>query len=176
VIARGDVRVRVTHMVLGAVDAEALLREPMTACFAAGADAGGMSDEALCARVAAALVAGRASWYQRHMAVITALSKGRYDAMTRAMAGAGMEPIIIEDLVFFGEDRGEARGIVKGEAMGLAKGQAKAVLHVAELRGIALSDAQQERVLSCTDLPTLEAWLTRAVTAATAEDILRDDA
>jgi hypothetical protein len=168
VIARGDVRVRVTHVVLGEVDAEALLHAPSAACFAAGADAGGMSDEALCARVAAALVAGRASWYQRHMAVITALSKGRYDAMTRAMAGAGMEPIIIEDLVFFGEDRGEARGIVKG--------QAKAVLQVADLRGLSLTEAQRARVLACTDLPTLEAWLTRAVTAASAEDILRDDA
>jgi hypothetical protein len=110
------------------------------------------------------------------MAVIAALSKGRYEVMTRAMAAAGVEPVIIEDLVFFGEDRGEARGLVKGEAKGLAKGQAKAVLQVAELRGLSLTEQQRARVLACTELPTLEAWLTRAVTAATAEDILRDDA
>ena len=134
--ARGDVRVRVTHVVIGAVDAGALLRDPRTACFAAGADAGVASDEALCARVAAALVAGRASWYQRHMAVIAALSKGRYEVMTRAMEAAGVEPVIIEDLVYFGEDRG------------IVKGQAKAVLQVADLRGLSLTEAQRARVLS----------------------------
>jgi hypothetical protein len=162
-IARGDVRVRVTHVVLGAVDAGALLRDPRTACFAAGADAGGASDEALCAHVAAALVAGRASWYQRHMAVIAALSKGRYEVMTRAMEAAGVEPII-EDLVYFGEDRG------------IVKGHAKAVLQVADLRGVSLTEAQRARVLACTDLPTLEAWLARAVTATRGEDIIPDGA
>jgi hypothetical protein len=163
-ITRGSVRVLVEQVVLGEVDAEALLNAPSTACFAAGADAGGMSDDALCARVAAALVATRASWYQRHMAVIAALSKGRYEVMTRAMAAAGVEPVIIEDLVFFGEDR----GLIKGEA----KGKAASVLQVADLRGVSLTEAQRERVLACTDLPTLERWLARAVTATRADDIL----
>ena len=162
VIAHGEVAVRVSHVVLGEVDAWTLLRAPGAACFAAGADAGEMSDEALCAAVAAALVANGASWYQRHMAVIAALSKGRYEVMTRAMAAVGVEPIIIEDLVFFGEDRGDMKRLVKS------------VLQVAEVRGLALTDAQRARVSACTDVPTLEAWLTRAATVARAEDVFRD--
>jgi hypothetical protein len=80
------------------------------------------------------------------------------------MAAAGVEPVIIEDLVFFGEDR----GLIKGEA----KGKAASVLQVADLRGVSLTEAQRERVLACTDLPTLERWLARAVTATRADDIL----
>jgi len=163
-IARDDVRVRMTQVVPGEVDAEALLRDPTTACFAAGADARGMSDDALCGRVVAALVASGASWYQRHMAVITALSKGRYEAMKRRMSAAGFEPVIIEDFVYFGEDRG------------MLKATANSVLKVAAVRGLAFSDAQREKVLACTDLATLEDWLGRAVTAASAEEVLRDAA
>jgi hypothetical protein len=109
------------------------------------------------------------------MAVITALSKGRYEAMTRAMAAAGIEPVIIEDLVFFGEDRGEARGLAKGKAEGKAEGAASAVLRVAARRGVSLNESERARVMACTDLPTLEAWLDRAVTATCADDILRGE-
>ena len=161
-ITRGDIRVRVTQVVLAEADAEALLGDPATACLAAGADAREMKDDELCARVAAALVAVGASWYQRHMAVIAALSKGRYEAMKRAMASAGVEPVIIEDLVYFGEDRG------------ILKATAASVLRVAAVRGLALSEAQRTKVLACTEVATLEGWLDRAVTAASAEEILRD--
>ncbi len=164
---RGDVCVRVTQVVLAETPAEALLASPHTACFAPGADAGAMDDATLCARAAALLAAHRASWYQRHMAVVTALSKGRYDVMTRAMEAAGFEPLIIEDLVYFGEDRGLAKGEVKGEVKGLAK----AVLQVAALRGLALTDAQRERVAACADAAVLERWHGRAVTAPRADDI-----
>ncbi|MFO0606805.1 MAG: hypothetical protein U0324_26775 [Polyangiales bacterium] len=46
---------------------------------------------------------------------------------------------------------GEDRGLAKGEAIGLAKGLAKAVLQVAALRGLALTDAQRERVAACAE-------------------------
>ena len=164
VVTRGDVRVKVTQVVLGEVDAEALLRDPTTACFAAGADARGMSDDALCGRVVAALVASGASWYQRHMAVITAPSKGRYEAMKRRMSAAGFEPVIIEDFVYFGEDRG------------MLKATANSVLKVASVRGLVFSEAQREKVLACTDLATLEDWLGRAAIVASAEEVLRDAA
>lgn len=135
----------------------------LTACSAPGAGAGSQADATPSARVAA----HDASWYQRHMAVVTALSKGRYDVMTRAMEAAGFEPLIIEDLVYFGEDR----GIAKGEAKGEVKGLAKALLQLASLRGLALSDAQRELVAACTDPAALERWHARAVTATNADDI-----
>ncbi len=113
------ITVEVTTIILPRVPAEALLEPPTTACFAAGADAGGLSDRALCERVAEALVRGSASWYQRHMAVVAAAMVGRYDAMVTAMSDAGIEPVIIEDLVRFGEDRGLEKGLERGLEKGL---------------------------------------------------------
>jgi len=61
----------------------------------------------------------------------------------------------------------------KGEAMGEAKGRAKDVLAVLATRGIAVSDTVRERILACTDIPTLDAWLGRAVVASTAAAVVR---
>jgi len=80
--------------------------------------------------------------------------------MKRRMSAAGFEPVIIEDFVYFGEDRG------------MLKATADSVLRVADRRGLPLSEAQWEKVLACTELATLEAWLDRAATAARAEDIV----
>ncbi|MEW9555208.1 hypothetical protein [Nonomuraea sp. NPDC050783] len=60
---------------------------------------------------------------------------------------------------------GEAKGEVKGEA----KGEAKALLLVLEGRGIAVSDEVRERVLSCEDKDTLDAWVLRAIAVEKAE-------
>ena len=46
--------------------------------------------------------------------------------------------------------------------------------HRVAVRGLALSEAQRTKVLACTEVATLEGWLDRAVTAASAEEILRD--
>lgn len=110
----GDISVKVTTIVLPEVPAAMLLQNPRTACFAAGANAGDWSDEELCGRVAAALAVRRASWAERHMAVVAAAMRKRYDAMVAAMERAHLEPVIIEDLVKFGEDRGYDRGYDRG--------------------------------------------------------------
>ncbi len=104
---------RVTAIVLPQVAAEVLLADPATACFA---PLGRTTDDeaTLCRRVVAALKAGGASYLQRHMAAIAAALAGRYDALVTAMNDAQFEPVIIEDLVKFGEDRGEARGEARG--------------------------------------------------------------
>ncbi len=96
-------------MILPRVPASVLLAAPRTACLAAGADAGQLSDASLCDAVVASMAKGSASWYQRHMAVVAAAMRGRYDAMVRAMENARMEPVIIEDLIKIGEDRGASR-------------------------------------------------------------------
>ncbi|WP_432839168.1 hypothetical protein [Dactylosporangium sp. CA-092794] len=59
------------------------------------------------------------------------------------------------------------------EARGKAEGEGRAVLTVLGVRGIAVPDAIREQILGCTDLAQLETWLGRAVTAATAEDVVR---
>jgi hypothetical protein len=113
VIVHHDITVRVVPVVLPRVPVTTLLADPATACFAAVGEAGGLDEAALCARVVAALRAGSATYYQRHMAVIAAAMAGRYESMVAAMEHAQMEPVLIEDLVKFGEDRGQLAVITR---------------------------------------------------------------
>jgi hypothetical protein len=48
------------------------------------------------------------------MAVVASMMQGRYESMTKALEEMNMEPIIIEDFVKFGEDRGFEKGIETG--------------------------------------------------------------
>jgi len=134
------------------------------ACFAAGSDAEGRPDDVLCAQVAAALRVREASWPERHMAVVAAAMRGRYESMVTAMEQANLEPVIIEDLVKFGEDRGEDRGQLK---------EARAALRrVLALRKLGLKADGEARINACTDLATLRRWHDQAVLAATADEAL----
>jgi len=56
----------------------------------------------------------------------------------------------------------------------VAEGEARALLRVLERRAIATSVEQRERVLACSDVATLEAWLDRAATATTAREVFGD--
>lgn len=61
--------------------------------------------------------------------------------------------------------------IAKGVAQGVAEGEAKAVLRVLEARGIAVPDDTRALIRDCEDLEQVEAWLDRAVTATTVDDL-----
>jgi hypothetical protein len=160
-----DIIVKVTTVVLQEVKASVLLADPGTACFAAGADPEGRSTAALCAQVAAALRARNASWAERHMAVVAAAMRGRYKSMVRAMEQANLEPVVIEDLVKFGEDRGERRGR-RAEERGTLR-------RVLALRKLAVSPEQDEQIGACTDLATLRRWLDQAIFALSAAEALQ---
>jgi hypothetical protein len=121
-LTQGDIRVTVTQVFLPDEPAERLLADPHTACFAAAADPGVRSVEALCREVARQLKASEASWPRRHMAVVCAATQGRYYAMIEAMASEGLEPVVIEDLVKFGEDIGLQKGLERGLEQGLERG------------------------------------------------------
>lgn len=125
VMRHDDISVRVKTIVLPNVPAAKLLANPKTACFAAGANAGSWSDQELCMRVATSLRANNASWPERHLAVVAALMQNRYDAMVAAMEHMQMEPVIIEDLVKYGEDRGFDRGFDRGVDRGAAQERAR---------------------------------------------------
>jgi hypothetical protein len=56
-------------------------------------------------------------------------------------------------------------------AQGKAEVKAEGVLTVLGARGIGTTPAQQARIRQCTDLSQLDAWLRRAVTANSADDI-----
>jgi hypothetical protein len=160
-VSVGDITVKVTTVVLREVPASKLLATPATACFAAGADAEGRSDDELCREVAAALAARRASWPERHMAVVAAAMRGRYESMVTAMEQANLEPVIIEDLVKFGEDRGAVRT------------ERSALRRVLKLRNLLLGAEDEAKIDTCTDLDTLQRWHDQAVVAGSVAEALR---
>ncbi|WP_017240299.1 hypothetical protein [Streptomyces sp. SS] len=69
----------------------------------------------------------------------------------------------------------QAESRAEGRAEGLAQGSAAAILLVLEQRGLDVPDDVRDRVTGCADPETLRVWLTRAVTAASAEEIFADE-
>ena len=160
-----DITVKVTSIVLEDVGASVLLADPRTACLAAGAEAEGRTNEELCVEVARVLAANNATFAECHMAAVAAVMRGRYDEMVMAMEATNLGPVMIEDLVKYGEDLGLAKGLEQGVRASLRE--------VLEARKIVLTPKQEQRIESCTDLRTLQHWLKRAVTARTASEALR---
>jgi hypothetical protein len=65
-----------------------------------------------------------------------------------------------------------AQGQAEGKALGQAEGRAHSVLAVLAARGMDVPDDVRARIVACTDLELLDAWLKRAVTAASAADVV----
>jgi hypothetical protein len=63
------------------------------------------------------------------------------------------------------------RYVAQGKADGEAAGRAHAILAVLAARRVDVPDDLRRRIGACTDLSQLDAWLVRAVTAATAADL-----
>src|SRR5436309_6022370 len=61
--------------------------------------------------------------------------------------------------------------LLEREAMAEARGIATSVLQVLRTRGVAVSDAQQQEILTCRDLDRLRRWLDRALLNSSAEDL-----
>jgi hypothetical protein len=67
--------------------------------------------------------------------------------------------------------KGKREGKKEGKQEGRREGRAEAILLVLQARGLAVTDAERERVTGCTDLRQLKKWLTRAVTAEKTGDL-----
>ncbi|MFB7515534.1 hypothetical protein [Streptomyces sp. NPDC056144] len=67
-------------------------------------------------------------------------------------------------------DEGRAEGRAQGRVEGRAQAGAEAILLVLEQRGLDVPDDVRNRITSCTDADLLRTWLTRSVTAASAEE------
>lgn len=59
----------------------------------------------------------------------------------------------------------------EGKAEGETSGKAIGVLHVLRARGITLTEAQRQRISSCTDVTVVDRWLELSVTVASAEQL-----
>lgn len=65
----------------------------------------------------------------------------------------------------------EAEASAKGEARRKTEGKAESILAILTARGIAVSPAQRQEILSCRDLDRLNRWLERAALASSADEI-----
>jgi hypothetical protein len=71
-----------------------------------------------------------------------------------------------------GKAEGEAEGEARGKAEGEAKGKAEALLMFLRQRSLAMTSDQQNRILTCTDLATLNRWLDRVASVASVDELL----
>lgn len=90
------------------------------------------------------------------------------DTVARALDAKG-NPVIREIRA-----KEKAAGKIEGLAEGEIKGQAKAILTVLAGRSLHPGDPVRRRILSTTDLATLERWLLKAGTAASPEEVVED--
>lgn len=84
----------------------------------------------------------------------------------KALAAETWRQLMAVDLSFF---RSETSQRLRTE--GHIESRAEDILLVLTERGLDIPEAARERITTCTDLDTLRTWLTRAVTADTAEDL-----
>ncbi|MBI2894497.1 MAG: hypothetical protein HYY06_13175 [Deltaproteobacteria bacterium] len=170
-IEMSNVTVRVTTIVVPDLPASTLLSDPVLACFAPAAEPEGRTSRELCRLVARALRANGATWALRNMAAVAAAMHGRYHEMMEAMKAEELQPIVIEDLVRFGEDRGYERGMREGVERGMREGAAaaivRAILAVMAQRGIAVDDALRSRIEAESDEARPREWLLALVTGDT---------
>lgn len=67
---------------------------------------------------------------------------------------------------------GRAAGKAEGKVEGKAEGKIEAILAVLAARGVVVSADIRARIEACHDVTTLNVWIARAATAASAEDVL----
>ncbi|MFI2507783.1 hypothetical protein [Streptomyces sp. NPDC018972] len=67
------------------------------------------------------------------------------------------------------------KGVAEGKAEGKAESKAEDILRVLSVRGLTLSDADRERITTCTDLEALTTWFDRSLTATTTGDLFTEE-
>jgi len=70
-----------------------------------------------------------------------------------------------------GRTEGKEEGKAEGKREGEIAGQAKALLAVLEGRGLPMTPTERTRILECTDLERLRAWLLRAAQVRTSAEL-----
>jgi len=138
-------------------DLEQAKRAPELAVLSAVAHGHGGVDDA----VRLALVAAQASAEMGagHFAVY-------YDLIISALSEAARKAFQMLPQGYEYQDKSLRRSF--------SEGRAGAVLRVLARRNVAVSDEQREQISACTDLETLDRWLDRAVTAASADELFKD--
>jgi hypothetical protein len=72
--------------------------------------------------------------------------------------------------------RGREEGREEGLQQGLLRGRAEAILRILTVRGVHVDEAARQRILTCTDMATLDRWFDRSLNATTLSDVLDERA
>ncbi|HYO71988.1 MAG TPA: Rpn family recombination-promoting nuclease/putative transposase [Archangium sp.] len=94
--------------------------------------------------------------------------------VTRQVLHSVMDAQRAEELMRSWGERLIERGIRRGLAQGRAEGRAEDVLRILDARGLHVTDEARQRILSCTDISTLDRWFNRALRASTLANVLGD--
>ncbi len=81
---------------------------------------------------------------------------------------------LIEQGLQQGLEKGLARGREEGLQQGQSQGRAEYILRILTARGVQADEAARQRILSCSDLATLDRWFDRALHASSLSDVLDD--
>ncbi|HZH77755.1 MAG TPA: hypothetical protein VEY88_17145 [Archangium sp.] len=73
-----------------------------------------------------------------------------------------------------GREEGREEGLKQGLAQGRLHGRAEAVLRLITARGLHVDSAARQRILSCSDVVTLDQWFDRALHATSLSEVLDD--
>ncbi|MBN1203396.1 MAG: Rpn family recombination-promoting nuclease/putative transposase [Myxococcaceae bacterium] len=79
-----------------------------------------------------------------------------------------------EELIEKGRQRGRIEGRAEGQAEGLAKARAEDVLRILSARGVPVDEKARQRILTCTEMATLDRWFDKALTATRLAEVLDD--
>ena len=71
-----------------------------------------------------------------------------------------------------GKADGRAEAKAREKARGKAEGKAEALLILLRRRDLAMTSDQQHRILTCTDLATLDRWLALSASVASVDELL----
>jgi hypothetical protein len=155
------------------VDAQRARAAPELAMLSVIAHGGEASADSLDMAVAAVEAAGAVAALDKERAtlyydnILSALNEATRRALEVLMQSGRYEYQSEFARRYYGE------GFAEGEARGKAEGKAEALIAILGARGFSLSDDLRTQILGCRDPAMLDRWITRAVAAASAEDVLR---
>lgn len=69
-------------------------------------------------------------------------------------------------------EQGRQEGLARGLARGVIRGRAEDILRILTARGMHLDEQARQRILTCTDVATLDRWFDKALNATSLADVL----
>ena len=81
-----------------------------------------------------------------------------------------------EEMIERGVQKGLAMGREEGLQQGLIRGRAEGILRILTARGVHIDEEARQRILTCTDMATLDRWFDRSLNATTLSEMLGDRA